>query len=107
MDTLETMTGILVLAALTEALVEYLFSPVIKTRAPDRRTLGLAWRDLALRYTATAVGVLLCLAYRADLFLFFDLVPPWPWLGYVITGLLVGRGSNFVHDFASRWLGQG
>jgi hypothetical protein len=32
------------------------------------------------------------------------LVVPIPWVGYIITGLLIGRGANFVHDFASRWL---
>lgn len=111
MDTLETVTGILVLAALAEALVEYLFRPIIKARDDEEPTPQPSdqpdWRGLALRYTAVTLGVLLCVIYRADLLLFFDLVPPWPWIGYVITGLLVGRGSNYLHDFASRWLRPG
>jgi hypothetical protein len=32
------------------------------------------------------------------------LVSPWPWVGNVVTGLIIGRGANFVHDLASRWL---
>ena len=36
----------------------------------------------------------------------FDLTSPWPWAGWVVTGILIGRGSNFVHDFASRWLAK-
>ena len=62
------------------------------------------WQTLALRYTAALVGVLLCVTYEADLLAYFGLFPPWPWIGWVITGLVIGRGSNFVHDFASRWL---
>ena len=34
----------------------------------------------------------------------FNLTSPWPWVGWVVTGILIGRGSNFIHDFASRWL---
>ena len=98
METIATLTGILVLAALAEALVEYLANPII-----EALNLG-DWQALALRYTAALAGVLLCMAYRADLLVFFHLTPPWPWVGYVITGLLVGRGSNYVHDFASTWL---
>lgn len=109
MDILAALTGILVLAGLSEALVEYLISPIVKAREEDKEPIppgsaGLNWRDLVLRYTAAGVGVTLCVVYRADILVFFDLVSPWPWIGYVVTGILIGRGSNFVHDFASRWL---
>jgi len=107
-DNLAPITSILVLATLAEALVEYLFSPIIKAGEENEMQPepqgALNWRDLALRYTAAAVGVGLCVIYQADLFAAFGLVPPWPWIGWVITGLLIGRGSNFVHDFASTWL---
>lgn len=99
-----TVTGIFVLAALAEALVEYLIKPIVDAADATADGESPAWRDLTLRYTAALVGVLLCVLYRADLLYYFDLYPPWPWVGYVITGLLIGRGSNFVHDFASRWL---
>jgi hypothetical protein len=113
METLATVTGILVLAALAEALVEYLFSPIIKAGkendmqpepAANQPLAGLDWRVLAFRYTSAGVGVCLCIIYETDLFQYFGLYPPWPWIGWVITGLLIGRGSNFVHDFASTWL---
>jgi hypothetical protein len=107
-ETIASITGILVLATLAEALVEYLFSTIIKAgQANDMEPEpagALDGRDLALRYTAAFVGVCLCIIYQADLFQAFGLFPPWPWVGWVITGLLIGRGSNFVHDFASTWL---
>jgi hypothetical protein len=90
-------------------MVEYLFSPIIdarKTRellSPETDT-GLDWRALILRYISAGIGIALCTVYRADILVYFNLWSPWPWIGYIVTGILIGRGSNFVHDFASRWL---
>ena len=107
MQTITDMTAILVLAALAEALVEFLVAPIVdSTHADPIPPDTLNWPPLALRYTAVAVGVALSLCYRTDLLQLFGLVPPLPWVGYIITGLVIGRGSNFVHDFAGRWLTQ-
>ena len=105
-ELLAAVTSILVLAAVAEALVEHLFAPIIDARAEDKViTPGrMDWRPLVLRYTSVFLSVLLTIVYRADLLLLLNLSPPWPWVGWVITGLLIGRGSNFIHDFASRWL---
>ena len=108
MNTVATITGILVLATLVESLVEYLIRPIAKPWEPgdppaDANHLEL--RDLALRYGAALIGILLCIAYGADLLALVGLSTPVPWVGPIVTGLLVGRGANFVHDFASRWLG--
>ncbi len=103
--TAASLTAILVLAAVGEALVEHLVKPIVDTvDSSEAPHTGLDWRSLALRYISAALGVGLCTLYRADLLLLLQLHPPWPWIGYVITGLLIGRGSNFVHDFATRWL---
>lgn len=105
MDTVATLTGILLLATLTEAIVEYLVKPwldVALQPAQDNKTQAAL--DLVTRYAAAVVGILLCLAYRADLLQLAGLVCPWPWVGPVVTGTLAGRGANYVHDFTSRWL---
>ncbi len=122
MDQLATLTGILLLATLTEALVEYLAKPWLRLAGSDaqreihghRQGSGTPQAatpdetdpviDLATCYTAAVIGILLCLAYRADLLQLAGLYCPWPWVGPVITGILAGRGANFIHDFASRWL---
>jgi type IV secretory pathway VirB2 component (pilin) len=107
MNQLATLTGVLLLATLTEALVEYLAKPWLRLAIgdvdpEDHKTLAAV--DLITGYTATAVGVLLCLAYGADLLQSVGLWCRWDWLGPVVTGILAGRGANFVHDFAGRWL---
>jgi len=105
-EPLAAITGILVLATIAEALVEHLFAPILDAKTPedDKADPILGWKALALRYTAVLIGVALCIVYQADILLYFDLTSPWPWVGYLITGILIGRGSNFVHDFATRWL---
>ena len=103
MNQVSALAGILILATLTESLVEYLLRPVIKPPAEEKDQDP--WRDMALRYIAAAVGIALCALYRADLLKMLGLVSPWPFVGWIVTGLIIGRGANFVHDFASRWLG--
>ena len=114
-DPIAALTGILVLATIAEAIVEHIFAPIVDARdpaaeqpTPDDMEPELArvldWPALALRYVSVLIGVALCILYQIDLLAHFDLVSPWPFVGWIITGLLIGRGSNFIHDFATRWL---
>jgi len=50
------------------------------------------------------VGVGLCWAYRADLLALVGLDARYSLIGYLVTGLLLGRGANFINDFADRGL---
>jgi hypothetical protein len=96
-----TLTAILLLAWLTEAIVEYAARPWLK---PAGRTAP-GEKPLTLRYAAMGLGVLLAVAYQADLLALVGLISPIsPYVGYVVTGLVIGRGSNFLHDLADRWL---
>lgn len=103
-----TLVGILILATLAESLVEYLVAPLLSPLKNDgdpgdndeKAELGV----VLLRYTAAAVGIALCIVYKADLFALLGISAIHPVVGYVVTGFLVGRGATFVHDFASRWL---
>ncbi len=107
-DPIAAVTGILILATIAEALVEHIFAPILDARDPNdmepEPATVLDWKALALRYVSVLIGVALCIVYQVDLLLYFDLIPPWPWIGSLITGILIGRGSNFIHDFATRWL---
>lgn len=100
-----TVVGILILAVIVEALVEYFVAPAVKPEGnepPD--PAGVDWRSMGLRYSAAAIGVALCIVYRCDLLSMAGLHSPYPWVGWLVTGLLIGRGANFVNDFASTWL---
>jgi hypothetical protein len=67
--------------------------------------LGDLLGDNTLSFPFKAVRIALCILYRGDVPGMLGLVTSVPVVPYVITGLIIGRGSNFVHDFAKRWLG--
>ncbi len=65
-----------------------------------------AWHQVGevpvARYVALALGLAVAFALGFDLFALMGFRPTavWaPWLGQVLAGLIIGRGSNFVHDF--------
>jgi len=107
-----SIVGILLLAAVVEALVEYLLVPAVKPNSLEQpvpivnkpANEGMDWRGLVLRYSAAIIGVALCIVYGADLLALIGMESIHPVIGQIITGVLVGRGANFVNDFADRWL---
>jgi hypothetical protein len=120
-ETLVTFAGILILATLVEGLVEYLVKPIFLPQAergsadppqPDTSgdeedkplvPLSPATRVLLIRYVSAGVGMLLCVAYRADLLALAGLTTNMPVVGSLITGIVVGRGANYLHDLVSQW----
>ena len=88
---LEGIVAILVLAAVVEGVIAYVL-PVNQSETPRE------W----VKYVSAALGVVICVAYHADILAMLGIVSPFPFVGSVITGLLVGRGSNFLNDFYTR-----
>lgn len=96
------------LAFLCESLVEYLLgTPMSKFEALK------PWTWL-LMYVAAGVGVFFALYWKIDLIAViangigqtsgdFSAWPVSP-VGQVLSGLVIGRGSNFLHDFLSKTL---
>jgi hypothetical protein len=95
----ESIVAVLALAFLAESLTEYLFSvPLNSLRLPSR----------LLRYVAVGVGVLLAWAYDLDITRdLLELTPRPPILGVVLTGVILGRGASYVHDFYGSYLRPG
>ena len=97
MDVLRLYALALALAFTVESGVEFIFGQAVdhfKIVAPFR------W---SLMYVALAAGIVLCFHYQLDLFALLREAPP-DQFGFVLTGSLVGRGANAVHDFISGYL---
>lgn len=79
--------GILLLATLVEGFVEYAFGKVEQLKS-------------ALVYISLGLGVAASIAYKVDILASFGLVAT-PVVGYVVSGLIIGRGANYVNDIIS------
>jgi hypothetical protein len=83
-----TFEQILILAVLAESLtdtVKFIVTP------PDKS-------ELRNRLIALGFGVLGAVGTKLDLFVVSG-IPMWiPWLGVVLTGIILARGANVVHD---------
>jgi hypothetical protein len=71
------------------------------------KTIGKAvasggWKTAVTQLTAIAVAVLLCFMTGGDLFAAVGITFAWPWVGVVLTGVLISRGANYVSDFVKK-----
>lgn len=99
MEPLAPFLVILALAFLSESLTEYFFGDLLSA-------LGIP--TSYLKYIAALVGVALALLYGLDALRdFFSLSARLPLVGEVLTGLILGRGANYVHDFYRQYIGKG
>ena len=109
----QVLESLVVLGLVVEGVVEVgLASWIAKVKgfAGDEN----AWkRELALKWAAALVGVAGCIVYGLDLvgvtLALFGVAPAVPGvagiLGRVLSGVLIGRGAQWFHDFGARWLG--
>ena len=90
---MEVILMILVLAVLVEALIE-----ALKGIVPEEaNTPAWLWPIVC-----AVVGVSLCLLAQADLLHYIGVDLRAPVVGQIATGVLVSRGSNFLHDLWAR-----
>lgn len=80
------MAGIILLAVLIEGLITYLFG---KKEGDTRR-----W----IQYVSLALGVVLAVAYRIDIPSMVGLMSPVPYVSFIVSGIVIGRGANYTND---------
>jgi hypothetical protein len=84
---MQTIGLVLALTILTEGIIEYLGKPLNARYKP---------------YAAALLSTVVCVLYNADLLAMLGYAALVPYIGAVLTGLLIGRGSNYVNDVISR-----
>jgi len=90
---MDNILGIIFLATFTEGIIEYLFSD--ETRAQPY-----------LKYLALLTGVGLAVAYNVDLLALVGLTTTVPLVSNVVSGVMIGRGSNYINDVLSAVRGK-
>lgn len=82
------------LAVLVEKVVE-IFKDIVYSVPffPDK------FRPLTLELLSLACGVILAFQSSINAFEFLNVEISNPRVGMVVTGLVIGKGANFAHDF--------
>jgi len=73
-------------------------------------TLKMTWQQGKFsidRLGALLVGLLIAIGTGLDLFALVKVPLSIPYLGLVLTGVLISRGANFVHDLLKKLEPQG
>lgn len=84
------LTQIIVVAILVEALWE---------------NLKMIWQNGKFSIDsigALVLSILVCVLVKADVFALVNLNISVPFVGSVLTGVLVSRGANFIHDLFNK-----
>ena len=78
-------------AIIIEGLVTYIqtfFTPGTKFQ----------WQQLV----TVLVGLVVALAYNVDIFALFGITAAIPFIGCILTGILMSRGSNYIFDLINK-----
>ena len=87
--TVDALTTIAVLALIVEFSTE-----IIKSLFSLKKGLG--------KSVAILLGMILCVGTQTGLLQVFGLDTVYPIIDYLVTGLIISRGSNIIHDLVSR-----
>lgn len=85
---LQAIAGILMLATLIEGFITYAFGAKPETRP-------------YLKFVSLALGILVSIAYGIDIPAMIGLSSSVPLFGFVVSGLVIGRGANYLNDILS------
>lgn len=86
----EGLWYILGLSIFVEAVTE-----ALKSMAPGVKGIGS-------RLLAFLVGVVVCLAARVGIMGLLGIAIRYPIIDYLLTGVIISRGANVVHDLVTR-----
>lgn len=92
---MQTIVLILILAITVEALIQYV-KTIIKM-LEDKQ-----YKTFATQLAAILLAVFICFAAGVDLYALVGVCFAIPWLGVLLTGIVISRGSNYTSDFIKR-----
>ena len=82
--------GIVTFAILIEGIITYTNQFLIQENFCWQMALSLA------------LGIIVAVAYKLDLPAYFNLKSDIPYVGCILTGILLSRGSNYIFDLLNK-----
>ena len=92
---METIALLIAVAVLVEGLVEYV-KTIIKVFTEGDVKTGIT------QLCAVGIGILLALVTGANIFTALSINVTYSWVGCILTGILISRGSNYLSDLLHR-----
>jgi len=93
------VVGILFLAVFCEGSITFFYTDVI--RLFGELTFPDFLRQYSARYVALILGLLLAFGFAVNIPALLGLEAVWAWVGIAVTGVVIGRGANYIHDLLS------
>lgn len=87
---MQQFIGFLLLVVFTEGIITYVNNFFV-SKEPK-------WQQVA----SLLIGELMAIGYQADLLKLFGLEAQIPYLGIVMSGIVISRGSNYVFDLIKK-----
>lgn len=84
--------GFILMSVVVEGIISYITTIVV-----DKK---IQWKMIA----SIVIGVLVAVGYNCDIFALFGIASQIPYLGAVLSGILIARGSNYIFDFLNKVL---
>ena len=82
----EDISKIAIAAVLAEGIITYINEFFISGIAPWQMILSLV------------LGIIIAVAYKFDLPKYLKMESQIPYVGCILTGILISRGSNYIYD---------
>ena len=92
---MQTIVLILVLAITVEAVIQYSKSII---EMVEKKLFKTFFTQLA----AIVIAVFICFAAEADVYALVGIAFAVPWLGMLLTGIVISRGANYASDFIKK-----
>ena len=99
-DLVGTALLIVFAAFVGESINEFLVAPLVDRL---RGRLDEELRQIIMRWWSALVGVGIAYMFELDVFALLDAKAQQPIFGIILTGLLLGRGSNWAHEMMKRF----
>ena len=97
MDLLIPFVAVFALSFAIEGMVEYFIGTPFEKYIP-----GYSWTLMYVAFVVAALGVW---TYKLDLLYgWLHLSDGWTWFGLALSAAMIGRGSNWLHDFWRKFL---
>ena len=87
--------SLILMAIIVEGLITYVKEMIVDGK--------LQWQMLV----SLAIGMLCAVMYGIDLFEMLGMHPLVPYVGCVLTGILLSSGSNYIFDLVKKLQGAG